>query len=722
MSAAASAADVCLAALECCSEANAAHASRDFYGAIRALGEIRKVHIPAVGVASAELAGYLERCAPRCEAQIVRQVTQELNAWLTEARSLARAAGMAGIRAATARRRRLAELAKQQDRALASMHRTDGDGGGVLEFPLGDERDEDEGQANGAGLQEDDGAEAIDLTPLHRCAHVQSMLGRSDDFAAYYVENRAAQLRSDLSKVVAGLGDGGGGNGSAGGGASDPGVAFLQSYQSSVAQVVGFFLVEARVLRSGVNGLSAAATRALWGEAAFTLASALRTSAGVMRDPGQVLVVRDFVALAADAVRAVGFDARSLDAALNGTREMYMSLLANDAAEQIRSVLSTGSLEPFEVSTEGEMERQVVAYGLHELAVGQASEAGRGQSPIGVASSAGDGNAPPASPAASSSPRLPWRAPFSASVPRVCQLTSRFLGDMAQFLGTVSMPAAEARAALASGVSTLLAEAAPGAVDGALSAESLPVAKAVRLSLDAAALKTSCAALERRAKHVCWQEMRVEVSPKELFAQATLALEAASKRATDCAANTMLVFVERYRMANAGRSWAPDAPPAVSQGLTVPSAEMEDLAEQLAMSFASVRAFLSREEYARLCAQPLGQAGAWLAGALASEASRHWNPWGLATLDAELRRLETAVRSAELPDTQLAEARQLVSLLQSQSLERLDEAGYLQRQYPRLSAAKVLIVLEKYREPPSDRSSFMRRKAVDAALKKLRRH
>ena len=113
MSAAASAADVCLAALECCGEANAAHASRDFYGAIRALGEIRKVHIPAVGVASAELAGYLERCAPRCEAQIVRQVTQELNAWLTEARSLARAAGMAGIRAATARRRRLAELAKQ---------------------------------------------------------------------------------------------------------------------------------------------------------------------------------------------------------------------------------------------------------------------------------------------------------------------------------------------------------------------------------------------------------------------------------------------------------------------------------------------------------------------------------------------------------------------------------------------------------------------------------
>ena len=139
------------------------------------------------------------------------------------------------------------------------------------------------------------------------------------------------------------------------------------------------------------------------------------------------------------------------------------------------------------------------------------------------------------------------------------------------------------------------------------------------------------------------------------------------------------------------------------------------------LSFTSVRAFLSREEYARLCAQPLGQAGAWLAGALASEASRHWNPWGLATLDAELRRLETAVRSAELPDTQLAEARQLVSLLQSQSLERLDEAGYLQRQYPRLSAAKVLIVLEKYREPPSDRSSFMRRKAVDAALKKLRR-
>lgn len=708
MGRAAAAADGCLAALEACAGTNAALARRDSYAAIRTLGELRQVHLPALreaGGGAAALAEHLERCAPRAEARVVRQVTAELNAWLTEARDRARSVGMAGVRAATARRRRLAELGKAQGEALEAMQ-----SGEAPRFPLGLESGEEEAEAEAA--EEDDGTTALDLVPLHRCAHVQRMLGRADAFCTYYAENRGAQLRSDLSGFSAGLGASAAELSAAGG---DPGAAFMQSYQSSVAQVVGFFLIEARVLRSGAEAMSAAAARALWGQAAQALASALRASAGVMRDPGQVLVVRDFVALAADAVRAAGFDARPLDAALSGTRDMYTGLLAQDAAQELTRALEEGQFEPLELTAEGDLQRRVLRFDLHRVAQPGEGDTNKGADTGSSATEGADAN---------SVPGLPWRAPFSASVPRACGVVFRFVGDLASFLGSAAVPPAEARAALTSGIGALLATAAPAALDRALGSGALSAAKAVRLAIDAEALRTACAAVGRHAHAACWAEMRAE-PPRELLEASEAALKAAYNRARSRAADVLGEHVDRYLESGAARTWALDAPPAAAKGQTMASTEMEDCAERLSAAFASMRPFLWAREYESLCAQPLRQAGAWLAGALASEASRHWNPWGLAALDADLRRLEEAVKAAGLgaEHVALAEARQLVSLLQSQSLGRLDEAGYLARQYPRLTASKVLVVLDKYREPPTargERDAHMRQKAVQQAVRKLR--
>ncbi|KAK8692089.1 hypothetical protein V6N13_075569 [Hibiscus sabdariffa] len=75
----------------------------------------------------------------------------------------------------------------------------------------------------------------LDLTPLHRsCSyHIHTCLGLQEQFRDYYFKNRSLQLTSDLQIPFS--------------------QALVESHQTCLAQIAGYFIVQDRVLRtSGV--------------------------------------------------------------------------------------------------------------------------------------------------------------------------------------------------------------------------------------------------------------------------------------------------------------------------------------------------------------------------------------------------------------------------------------------------------------------------------------
>lgn len=77
---------------------------------------------------------------------------------------------------------------------------------------------------------DEDSVLKFDLTPLYRAYHIHTCLGIPSQFREYYYRNRLLQLTSDLqiSSVQ----------------------PFVESYQTFLAQIAGYFIVEDRVLRT----------------------------------------------------------------------------------------------------------------------------------------------------------------------------------------------------------------------------------------------------------------------------------------------------------------------------------------------------------------------------------------------------------------------------------------------------------------------------------------
>ncbi|KAL4280633.1 hypothetical protein GQ457_03G031370 [Hibiscus cannabinus] len=72
----------------------------------------------------------------------------------------------------------------------------------------------------------------LDLTPLHRSYsyHIHTCLGLQEQFRDYYFKNRSLQLTSDLQIPFS--------------------QAFVESHQTYLAQIAGYFIVQDRILRT----------------------------------------------------------------------------------------------------------------------------------------------------------------------------------------------------------------------------------------------------------------------------------------------------------------------------------------------------------------------------------------------------------------------------------------------------------------------------------------
>lgn len=109
--------------------------------------------------------------------------------------------------------------------------------------------------------------------------HIHKCLGKLALVREQYATQRGLQLKADL----------------------DPPADFLGSYQTYIAQIVGFFVIEERVGRLGHEGIGAQADVG-WSRAMQRLATLLDGSVDAATSADTVLVVKDFLQLAITAL------------------------------------------------------------------------------------------------------------------------------------------------------------------------------------------------------------------------------------------------------------------------------------------------------------------------------------------------------------------------------------------------------------------------------------
>ncbi|OMO96117.1 Exocyst complex subunit Sec15-like protein [Corchorus olitorius] len=344
---------MCIEVLELCVKCNNHISEGEFYTALKTVDLIEKNYLQNIPVNALKIP--IEKNIPIIKAHIEKKVTTQFNEWLVHIRSSAKDIGQTAIGHAASARQRDEEMLERQRKA------------------------EDQNISYTLDVEELDEESVLkfDLTPLYRSYHIHACLGIQEQFREYYYKNRLLQLSSDLqiSSVQ----------------------PFVESYQTYLAQIAGYFIVEDRVLRTAGGLLSTDQVETMWETTVAKMASVLERQFSHMDSATHLLLVKDYITLLGATLRHYGYEVGSVLNVLDNSRDKYHELLLDECRQQIASAISNDTYEQMVLKKDSDYETNVLSFHLQTSDI---------------------------------MPAFPYVAPFSSFVPDCCRIVRSFIKVM----------------------------------------------------------------------------------------------------------------------------------------------------------------------------------------------------------------------------------------------------------------------------------------------------
>ncbi|XP_038211692.1 exocyst complex component 6 [Zerene cesonia] len=175
--------------------------------------------------------------------------------------------------------------------------------------------------------------ELVDFSPLYRCMHIHTVLGASAEFVQYY----RAQRKQQASLVVIPQGN-----------LHDS----TQGMKNYLNAVLGFFILEEHLLKTGGGLVSKEWVVETWGAAARAAGAALRALTALSTDPTRMLALKHQLVLFIHALKCYGLPTDPLPQLLQEMAEHYTEVLMQRWVVVFRDILDNASFLPIEVETQ----------------------------------------------------------------------------------------------------------------------------------------------------------------------------------------------------------------------------------------------------------------------------------------------------------------------------------------------------------------------------------
>eukprot|EP00803_Ostreobium_quekettii_P005107 evm.model.scf_611.3 EVM.evm.TU.scf_611.3 scf_611:47229-58906(+) len=217
---------------------------------------------------------------------------------------------------------------------------------------------------------------------LHRCVHIHKCLNRLPQFTEHYMQQRRLQMDSDLR----------------------PPSNFLETYQTYLSQVTGFFIIEDNVQRMTDDLVHQREVDQLWEVAIATLKGVIDTAFEGMQSAPAMLLVKDFILLVCGALSQSGYPAAPIKDIVSNNTSKYHSLMNTTISNQVLKLWERDDLEVMAIRNEV-MQRDIVdLLGLPATLEGL---------PL---------------------TELPYRAPFTNIVPHIMWLVQEYIRDSVSYM------------------------------------------------------------------------------------------------------------------------------------------------------------------------------------------------------------------------------------------------------------------------------------------------
>lgn len=652
---------ICVQVLELCVKCNEHISEARFYPALKAVDLIEKNFLQHVPVKA--LKALIEERIPLIKSHIEKKVCSEVNEWLVLIRSSAKDIGQTAIGHAASARQRDEDMLSRQRKAEEQSCLGLGDFTYTLDVEEISE----------------DSVLKFDLTPVYRAYHIHTCLGIEDQFREYYYKNRLLQLSSDLQISSA--------------------QPFLESHQTFLAQIAGYFIVEDRVLRTAGGLLLPNQLDTMWETAVSKVASVLEEQFSHMDIASHLLLVKDYVTLLGATLRQYGYEVGPILETLNSSRSKYHELLLAECRQQITDVLINDTYEQMVMKKESDYQANVLLFHLQTSDI---------------------------------MPAFPYIAPFSSMVPECCRIVRTFIKDSVNFLSYgCQMNFFDF---VKEYLDKLLIDILNEVILNTIQSGSTGVSQAMQIAANIAVLERACDYFLQHAAQQCGIPVRSVERP-----QGSLTAKIVLKTSRDAAYLALLSLInaklDEFMALTENVNWTVEEAP---QG---GSENMHEVVIYLDTVMSTAQQILPLDALYKIGSGALEHISNSIMVAFLSDSVKRFNVNAVMVINNDLKTLESFAderfHSTGLSEIYkegsfrscLVEARQLINLLLSSQPENFMNPVIREKNYNALDYKKVATICEKYKDSPdglfgslSNRSSKQsaRKKSMDVLKKRLR--
>uniref|UniRef100_A0A7N0UGH8 Exocyst complex component n=1 Tax=Kalanchoe fedtschenkoi TaxID=63787 RepID=A0A7N0UGH8_KALFE len=651
----------CVRVLDLCSKCNNHMAEGQFFPALKTLDMIEKTYLQSIPVRA--LGMVIEERIPVIKSYIEKKVTRQFNEWLVHIRSSAKDIGQTAIGQAASLRQRDQDMLLRQKEVEEQSRLGFDDFFYTLEV----------GESN------EDSLLKFDLTPLYRAYHIHTCLKIQEQFRDYYYKNRFLQLKSDLQISTT--------------------IPFLESYQTFLGQIAGYFIVEDRVLRTAGGLLLADQVETMWETAVAKITSVLEEQFSHIESASHLLMVKDYVTLLASTLRKYGYGVTPLLEALDNSRDKYHKLLLEECRQQIVDVVTNDTYEPMVLKKESDYVTNVLAYQLQTTDI---------------------------------MPAFPYIAPFSSMVPDACRIVRSFIKESVEYLSYGGHT--NFFDVVKKYLDKLLIDVLNEVILNTIHGGNIGVSQAMQIAANMSVLERACDFFLKHAAQQCGIPVRaVERTQASLVAKVVL------KTSRDAAYMALLGLVnsklEEFMSLTENVHWSSEE--MVQNGHEY----INEVVIYLDTLLSTAQQILPLDALYKVGSGALEHISYSIVSAFLSDSVKRFNANAVAGINADLGALEDFAEerfhSTGLSEVYkdgsfrecLVEARQLINLLLSSQPENFMNPVIRQKNYYTLDYKKVASIIDKYKDSAdgifgslSNRNTKQsaRKKSMDTLKKRLK--
>ncbi|KAK7382737.1 hypothetical protein VNO80_01782 [Phaseolus coccineus] len=619
----------CMKVLELCVKCNNHISEGEFYPALKTVDLLEKNYIE--NIPAKTLKKVIEKRIPSIKSHIEKKVCSQVNEWMVQIRSSCKIIGQTAIGRAASNRQRDEEM-------LERKRRSEG-----LNISVVDD------QTYTLVVEEDeDSAMKFDLTPLYRACHIHSCLGILEQFHEYYYKNRLLQLNSDLEIS-----------------SMQP---FIEYYQTFLAQIAGYFIVEDRVLRTGGGLLEPDQVETMWETALAKVTSMLDVQFSHMKSATHLLLVKDYVTLLGSTLRQYGYDIGQLLDVLDNCRDKYHRLLLEECRKQIVEVLDSDTYEQMVIKKDSDYENNVLSYNLQTSDI---------------------------------MPAFPYVASFSSMVPDACRIVRSFIKGSIDYLSYG--PRTGFFDVVRKYLDKLLIEVLNESLLDIINSASISVSQAMQLAANITVLERACDFFLRHAAHQCCIPVRTAEKT-----QANLTAKVLLKTSRDAAYITLLSLVntklDEYMNLIECINWTTE------ETKTSGNDYINEVIFYLDSLMSTAQQILPLDAMYKVGTSALEHISNTIVGAFLSDNIKRFNANAVMNINNDVKMLENFADdrfySSGLCETYagggfkscLIEARQLINLLSSSQPENFMNPVIREKNYYALDYKRVASICEKFKD------------------------